>query len=217
MPDSRKFYDFVNNENPYAYLRKYEDNEFKKEHIKTKLDSIQKIQPKFIPCIVDQSVLNKERSTTVNFVIRNGINEYIMKGIAILNRNHIQHDLNQYKIENTVNTAEAHAKAQNLQDVGCVDVNFVKKHKFNIGALYYIIDKFKQHIDLDGIEDIVLDISRLKLINKQKILRDKVYKAIQDKISDDMMVKIDLTCDINEDPLSQAEKLINLEKKLSER
>lgn len=214
MPDSKNFFEFVTNENPYAYLRNYDDNDFKKDNVKTKLDAIQKIQPKFVPCIMDQSVLNNERSTNVNFVIRNGINENIMKGLAILARNNIENDISQYK--SVSSSADAHIKANELKDVG-FDVNFVRKHRFNMQALNYIIDKFKENINLDGMEDIILDISRLKLINKQKILRDKVFKAIQDKLNDEVILKIDLKCDIIEDPLSEAEMLLKLEKKFAEK
>jgi hypothetical protein len=214
MPDSKNFFEFVNNENPYAYLRKYDDNDFKKDHVKTKLDAIQKIQPKFIPCIMDQSVLTNERSTTVNFVIRNGINENIMKGLAILARNNIENDINQYKSASS--SAEAYTKANELRDVG-FDVSFVKKHRFNMQALNFIINKFKENINLDGMEDIILDLSRLKLINKQKILRDKVFKAIRDKLDDEAILKIDLNCEIIEDPLLEAEMLVKLEKKLAEK
>ncbi|WUR04121.1 uncharacterized protein VNE69_07187 [Vairimorpha necatrix] len=215
MPDSTNFFDFLNNENPYAYLRNYENHPFKKDNLKVKLDALQKIQPKFIPCVMDQGVLSNERANTVNFVIRNGVNENIMKGVEVLEKNNIAHDIYTYQIVNQTNVVELSNKAAELQDIG-FDMSYVYKHRYNFLGLNYIMDVFKKYIDLEGMEDIVLDICRLKLINKQKILREKVYGAISEKLEDESIMQINIEKDIKEDPIEEAKTLINLKRKFSD-
>lgn len=208
MSDAKNFYDFVSNENPFAFLKDYDKQEFKL--IKHELEALQKIQPKFIPAIVDSSVLLNERTATINTVIRNGINENIMKGVSILNKNNIVHDILNHKIISNVGFVETSKKAAELSEIG-FDPSNVKKHRYNMGALKYIIDVFKNYLDLDGMEDVVLDMYRLKSINKQKMLREKVYKAIKDKIDDDIYLKMNFDNDIVEDVYEEAENLHKLE------
>lgn len=213
MSDAKNFYDFVNNENPFGFFKDYDKQEFKK--IKHELDALQKIQPKFIPAVVDSSVLINERATSVNTVIRNGINENIMKGVSILNRNNIKHDILNHKIVSNTGLIETSKKAADLSEIG-FDPSNVKKHRYNIGALNYIMSVFKNYLDLDGMEDIVLEMYRFKSINKQKMLREKVYNAIKDKIDDDILLKMNFDDEIVEDVYEDAKRFYNLEKFFSD-
>ncbi|EEQ82612.1 hypothetical protein NCER_100650 [Vairimorpha ceranae BRL01] len=211
MEDSTDFFEFVNNENPYAFLRNYADNSFKNPKIKDKLDALQKIQPSFVPCIVDQTVFANERTTIINFIIRNGINENIMNGTEILNKNNIEHDIGKHEIVNQSGTLELRAKAADLKDLG-FDTSYVHKRRYNITALNTILEVFKNHIELDGMEDIILNIFRLKLINKQKLLRDKVFTAVNEKLDNEAVLKIDLQKEIIDDQMEEARQLLKLEK-----
>lgn len=208
MSDSKNFYDFVNNENPFAFLKDYGKQEFK--YKKQELEAIQKIQPKFIPAVVDKSVLVNERMATINTIIRNGLNENIMKGVSILNRNKISHDIFNYKINSTAGMLETSKKAAELSEIG-FDPNNVNKHRYNMTALDHFFVVFKNYLDLDGMEDVVLDMYRLKSLKKQTMLREKVYNAIKEKFDNESALKMNFDDDIVEDAYQDAENLYNLE------
>lgn len=61
-------------------------------------------------------------------------------------------------------------------------------------------------------EDIILNIFRLKLINKQKLLRDKVFTAVNEKLDNEAVLKIDLQKEIIDDQMEEARQLLKLEK-----
>jgi len=61
-------------------------------------------------------------------------------------------------------------------------------------------------------EDIILNIFRLKLINKQKLLRDKVFTAVNEKLDNEAVLKIDLQKEIIDDQMEEVRQLLKLEK-----
>lgn len=173
MRDTKYFYEYLNNENPFAFLNSYDKNKFIEEKTKKRLESLQKIQPKFIPCAMDHNVLSSEHNSTMNLVITNGINRDISRGLELL-----------------------------------------KAHGINV--INNPLETFKKHLDLGDMEDIVLNIYRLKLLSKQNILRNKVHEALKERVDEETIAGIDFEKCKGENSLEDARRLIELEEKKSE-
>lgn len=76
--------EYVNNENPFAYIRDYFENPFLDPAIKPKLDALQQIQPKFIPLGIDLHTLKAEQMIKTNMVIEEHIREMLNKGMKLI-------------------------------------------------------------------------------------------------------------------------------------
>ncbi|KAF9763758.1 hypothetical protein NGRA_1053 [Nosema granulosis] len=207
MRETKYFYEYLNNENPFAFLKGYEKNKFLEEKTKKRLDSVQKLQPKFIPCAIEPNIFSTEHNHAMNTFIKNGINQHINNGMWLLKEHNVDFDqslFEQIGSTNINNDEYVHAFCE---------VGYNKDHrelKFNLVRLDEILDLFKRY---SFCEDIIIEIYRLKLLNKQNIIRNKVYEALRDKVDDETIANIDFDKPIHENPIEIAKRVIELESK----
>ncbi|EOB12727.1 hypothetical protein NBO_375g0005 [Nosema bombycis CQ1] len=188
MKESKYFFEYLNNENPFAFLKGYEKNKFNDPNVKKRLDSIQKMQPKFIPCTLDPGILSKEHNHAMNKIIKDGINQDINQGLNILLRNKVVFDQNAF-LQGKTDTNPPGDTALRFCDVGYDSDH--KNFDFDLPKIDHILEIFKNNLNLENMKDIVIEIYRLKLFNKQNIIRNRVYDAIKDKLDDENIASID--------------------------
>lgn len=207
MKDTKYFYDYLNNENPFAFLKGYDKNKFLEDKTRKRLESIQKIQPKFIPCSMDPNVLSTEHNNTMNIVIKNGINKDINKGLDLLKKHNVEYDQSVFH----------QSESKRSKDMSLFyDIGYNKEYQeynFNLMNLENILEVLKRYSHLGDMEDIIIDIYRLKLLNKQNIIRNKVYEALRERVDDEAIAGIDFDKPVKENSLEEAKRLIELEDK----
>lgn len=76
--------EYINNENPFAYIRNYSGNPFLDPAIRPKLDALQQMQPKFVPLGIDPNTLRTERMVKTGTIIESRIMELAGRAMGIV-------------------------------------------------------------------------------------------------------------------------------------
>lgn len=77
--------EYLNNENPFAYLRNYLDNPFLDPSNRPRLDALQQIQPKFIPLGIDANTLRTEQQLKTRAAIESRTMDLLTRGMELVN------------------------------------------------------------------------------------------------------------------------------------
>lgn len=188
MKETKYFYEYLNNENPFAFLNGYEKNAFLDKKIRKRLESIQKMQPTFVPCGFDPDILSKEHNNAMNVIIKNSINQYIHKGLQLLIKHNVDFDGAEFA---QLGSGNVH---HNSLDFSSVGVDIAKEEQsYNLLRLDNILWILKKHSSIEGMEDVIISIYKLKLLNKQNMIRNRVYNVIKDNIDNEVVSGMDFT------------------------
>lgn len=76
--------EYMNNENPFAYIRNYSENMFLDQAVKPKLDALMQIQPKFIPLGIDAGTIRTEQIVKTRMIVENHIKDLLDRGMQLV-------------------------------------------------------------------------------------------------------------------------------------
>lgn len=75
-----------------------------------------------------------------------------------------------------------------------------------------ILDVFKFCLEFEGMEDVVQKYYDLNQLTSKKVLREKVFNVVKDKVDEEVMMNIYTEIDIKEDLLEDARRILELER-----
>ncbi|ADM12398.1 uncharacterized protein Eint_100720 [Encephalitozoon intestinalis ATCC 50506] len=77
--------EYINNENPFAYMKEYFENPFLDPEIKLRLNALQQMQPRFVPLGINGSVLKAEQAAKTKAIVESQIERLLQEGMSLIN------------------------------------------------------------------------------------------------------------------------------------
>ncbi|CAD25796.2 hypothetical protein [Encephalitozoon cuniculi GB-M1] len=76
--------EYINNENPFAYMSGYFENPFLDPEVRLQLNALQQIQPKFIPLGINGRILKTEQAAKTKAIAESQIEKLLDKGMELV-------------------------------------------------------------------------------------------------------------------------------------
>ncbi|KAM0672877.1 hypothetical protein CWI42_050660 [Ordospora colligata] len=180
--------EYLNNENPFAYMQSYGDAPVIDPKIKADMDIMLQMQPKYISIGINNHVLRTEQVTKTNTLIELHILYLLNEGLQTL-RNNAEMGMH-------VNGS--------ISDAAGLSMGAEMNARASVESL------LKSNIDDQKVLDIMIRINRLKLLRSQERLREKVYYALRNSIAPETVQSSVFPLPIMEDALSDAIEYVKL-------
>ncbi|KAH9411399.1 hypothetical protein HK407_05g09170 [Ordospora pajunii] len=153
--------EYLNNENPFAYMQSYGEAPVIDAKIKADMDVMLQMQPKYISIGIGSHILRAEQVAKTNALIELHVLRLLNEGLQILRHN--------AQIGMHVNGS--------ISDIADIGIGAEMNSRAGAESL------LRSNIDNQNVLDIMIRINRLKLLRSQERLREKVYHALRNTIA----------------------------------
>ena len=174
--------EYLNNENPFAYMQSYGDAPVIDPKVKADMDVMLQMQPKYISIGISNHMLRTEQVTKTNALIELHILCLLNEGLQKL-RSNVQMGVH---VNGSINDA--------------ADLSM----SADMNARTSVESLLRSNIDDQKVLDIMIRINRLKLLRSQERLREKVYHALRNSIAPETVQSSGFPQPIIEDAFSDA-------------
>ncbi|KAG5860239.1 hypothetical protein KMI_02g03310 [Encephalitozoon hellem] len=79
--------EYISNENPFAYMKEYSENQSLDPEVKLRLNALQQMQPKFIPLGINSRILKAEQAIKTKAIVEFQIEKLLDEGVRLIDSN----------------------------------------------------------------------------------------------------------------------------------
>ncbi|EPR77688.1 SNF2 domain containing protein [Spraguea lophii 42_110] len=186
--DNNLPYDYLHNKNIFQYL-----NTTDNKNIDELLQATRKLQPEFVP-IPEISSLKIERDRLVDEIAVKAIVDRLKEALSLCNNKNYINCEEYTKLMDTINSNLDTSVINNTENKEENNTSTLLKYRVEV-----IEDILKKHVKDSDILDILIEVKKLKLYKKQKILQKSVQRGVKNMLTPKDILTLDNNYNIYKD------------------